>query len=121
MNWNVGTIIAIGAMMIGSSWIWLSLHTKTMEIQNNRINTVLDEVERDFGTYDPDTAHKIPTMQRINRVTDHMRQQAEGHRRLLDSLTRMEREDLGDYTYRDTTENQFDKIRYDGQMGYTTR
>ncbi|RPH94763.1 hypothetical protein EHM69_06510 [candidate division KSB1 bacterium] len=101
MNRNTWSVIAIVVLFIGGTFLWTSLHRRTTETQSNRLHAALDQVEQDMGTYDPDSARTIPATKRAKKVSEQLREKANEHRRLLDSLTRAEREDLGDHTLSD--------------------
>lgn len=103
MNRNIGIIIAIAMLMFGGAWLWMSLQTKATETQLTRMHAALDEVEQDMGTFDPESSRAVPVTQRVQKVTRQMNRKVEEQRRLLDSLTRAEREDLGDHTLNDSS------------------
>jgi len=103
MNRNIGSVIAIAVLLFGGALLWTSLHTKATEAQSSRLNTALDQVEQDMRTYNPDSARTTPATQRARKVSEQLRQRADDQRRLLDSLTRAEREDLGDHTLSDSS------------------
>jgi hypothetical protein len=114
MNRNIGSIVAIGLMMMAATLLWMSFQAKTTQTQTARIRAALDETEREMGTYDSLTARDMPVTQRVRNVTQQMQQRARESRRLLDSLTRAERQDLGDPTVQDSN-----ATGYNSDLGYS--
>jgi len=103
MGRSVGAVIALAVLMLGGMFLWMSLQAKSVQTQTDRINQHLDMVEKDMGVYNPDSARATPVTKRALKVTREMQQRAEANRRLLDSLTRAERMDLGDHTLTDSS------------------
>ena len=103
MNRNTGSVIALAVLLLAGVWLWTSLHIKAAETQSTRLNRALDQVEQDMGTYKPDSARTTPATKRARKVSNQLRERADDQRRLLDSLTRAEREDLGDHTLSDSS------------------
>jgi outer membrane murein-binding lipoprotein Lpp len=102
MNRKTGSVIALAVLLLAGAWLWASLHTKATEMQSTRLNKALDQVEQDMGVYNADSARVTPAPRRAIKVSNMLTQRANEHRRLLDSLTRAEREDLGDHTLSDS-------------------
>ena len=102
MNRSIGAAIVIAVLLFGGAWLWMDLQTKATETQLTRMQGALDETEKDMGIYNPDSSQATPVKQRIQNVTKEMNRRVDEQRRLLDSLTRIAREDLGDHTLNDS-------------------
>lgn len=103
MNRALWITVTIAALFLGGLYLWSYLGNRATISQTDKIHRALDQAEKDMGIYDPDSVRTIPVTKRAQKMSDALTQRAKEHRRVLDSLTRAEREDLGDPTLSDTS------------------
>ena len=80
MSRTTASVLLIIALFLSGAWIWMKLQTKAVESETAGIHRAMDQIA-------PDSTHKKPALQRVKDVTERARQQSDGNKKLLDSLT----------------------------------
>lgn len=88
MDRGTWIIVTVGGMMILSMWAFSGLQNRAQQSQLRLIHDVLDEYDRDLGTYDSLTARNAPVFDRMRKNIDVAFERDRQNRKLLDSLSR---------------------------------
>ena len=81
------------ALLFFAAWTYFELQTRSMNRNIAEVDELLDEAEKDIGTYDPETSRDEPTMKRAMRMAQEQKDRAEAKQREMDSLIRIANED----------------------------
>ena len=83
---NIWTIVAIGVLFIGSSWVYSLLSEKAVAKKTNKISQMLDVAEQEAGIVrlEEDSTEVYPV--RAMRIARRMKALAEAKRKEMDSL-----------------------------------
>ncbi len=108
MSRGTWAILAGALLFFVNAWIYLDVHNKSFTKREAKLHEIIDAVEMDLNTYDPQTSRDKSAIARSMKVADAMRQKADAHRALLDSIRRMTEEgmygEVEEYTEKDTPE-----------------
>ncbi len=108
MSRNVWTIVIISCMSLTGSWVYMGLFSTQVSEQSENLHVIMDEVERDMGTYNPDSARLESPIQRAKNAAAAAQLLAQQKNREMDSLAnamqRMSEEEIGYGTLNDSVE-----------------
>lgn len=95
-------------MSLTGSWVYMGLFSTQVSEQSENLHVIMDEVERDMGTYNPDSARLESPIQRAKNAAAAAQLLAQQKNREMDSLAnamqRMSEEEIGYGTLNDSVE-----------------
>ncbi|MBI5058747.1 hypothetical protein HZB60_03065 [candidate division KSB1 bacterium] len=95
MDNRVWVLLALATLMMMGLWASSGLQDRAHESQLRVLHNVMDEMDRDMGTYDSAAARNTPVFERMRQNIDLANRHALRNRQLLDSLSRECKREFG--------------------------
>ncbi|MCB9357768.1 MAG: hypothetical protein H6508_00995 [Calditrichaeota bacterium] len=89
------TLLLFSLMALGATLLTTVFQEKAHKSQMNRLNSAVDEAEKDIGIYDEETSRQESALKRALNVSREAQARAHETQDLLDSLTRANNEAMG--------------------------